>query len=1214
MSDRASEVISEEDKQHLVKHLLDEVTKGISGRDGADLVDLAPARSIFAGVLQPRWDHTQSAQLASAPAGTAIGIDFRVVPSAVTRPIRLRIRARWSVYYPVFPSWEQVVRSSEGQLATGPEGAQSDDSTDETSAEFGNESQSAATTTTGEELPAAEDNGTIVPSDHASTSGRVILPRVFRRHDVRLDDVEIVVAPGEAEIAREDINREIAQAKAAMRADARMWRHLADPAKNERDLGDSLTITNRASYEAALRAVRGAPVTLPSWDLTLAVDSSADAGRPDATRIRVLLSNVTPAREDQPTSKDPGKADLIEPDVGLQERAIFDTQMWVQVEEGAILPFDFLLAPSDYRTKPQMPAKGINCVAVVDDASSSLLRTEALPLFKQPLYRTRADLEARFDTLASDTFASELRRIEFEMEAYLRKWDEYLEHSASSTLTKSGREACALDREQFSMELQRYRLGISALERDRRLADAFRLMNEAFARLGNASNDGIHAWRLFQIGFIVSQLPSLAARETPRRGGGDFAEAVHAAHDEVGILWFPTGGGKTEAYLGLISVALLYDRLRGKTRGVTAWMRFPLRMLSLQQLERLARVIAALEVLRSQTAQLAIGDPFAIGYFVGDSVTPNSISEDEMKRLERDKNYREEKRLLRRCPFCRGAVEIVPRRKDWRLAHVCTNAECFSHTSESLGPYKASLPVCIVDNEIYRYLPSVLVGTVDKLAIIGRSRHFAHFIKGVSQRCPEHGYTSYDECIERWIGCRKKKRELHRLPPARDPGVTILIQDELHLLRAELGVFNGHYEGLLRYLGARVHMPPKVLAATATIEAYDTHAFHVYLSRARRFPQPSWQQGESFYATSTPLVERRHYLGVRCHTRAVEDLVLHLLAHYQRAVRRLLTNPRRAALIMGREDLSDAAVQDTLRLYDLSLVYVNRKAAGGSVQDKLSRVERFLAPESLGEITSRLLTGDQTIEEIGDAIDRIALERKDTGEPRLDVVIATNLISHGVDLERINMMAVAGVPSHYAEYVQASSRAARSHPGIIFVCFMGRDPRETSQYEFFPAMHQHMDRLIEAVAVNRFASFAPRKTVPGLLAGVLLCDQSPDLYATGKIGKPLDHVPTLKIALGQAAGSTGMVGGVVSEDSLRSAIEQIIGVDVVHPPASPAQVANVKARVAEVTEDLFDQIGRGLDQQLKDILKPITSFRDVDEGIDFGSVDSSNLVTRLRAK
>src|SRR5207247_414455 len=194
-------------------------------------------------------------------------------------------------------------------------------------------------------------------------------------------------------------------------------------------------------------------------------------------------------------------------------------------------------------------------------------------------------------------------------------------------------------------------------------SDAFRLMNRTFGRLAGASGGKVKAWRLFQLGFIVSQLPSLAVRELSAESSGEYAQRLRDGLAAVGVLWFPTGGGKTEAYLGLISVALLYDRLRGKTRGVTAWMRFPLRMLSLQQLERLSRVIAALNELRAEETRLGVGDPFAIGYYVGNDVTPNSVSEDDMKSYEKNATLREEIRLLRSCPFCGSAVLIEPRRQ-----------------------------------------------------------------------------------------------------------------------------------------------------------------------------------------------------------------------------------------------------------------------------------------------------------------------------------------------------------------------------------------------------------------------------------------------------------------------------------------------------------------------------------------------------------------------
>lgn len=1179
--------ISEDDKQRLVDHLMDRVVVGISGRDGRDLVDVLPSRAIFAGVLQPlRASETQAARAgvnaSDAPVGTSLGVDFRIKCEPQTGTVKLRLSARWSVYFPIFPAYAETKKAN--LILSGVE-----EDTFRANADAVDE----------EETAEAESDDKSQPAN----SGAVVLPRKWRRAN-SAPTVVAVELPRDRSASFEDLGRteiQVAMEKlaASITADPELWRYLGEAAERSRTLGDLSVLGTEESYKKALTSARQ-PASLPPWSAKIFVESTPEPEEPGIIRVRVLFANTTPEGIDIP-------------DPGLEQRQFFDSGLTIEIEGGDLVPFNFWLAPKDYRSDPKLPAKGVNCTAFWDE-QSRLLRTETLPVFRQPLYRTREVFEVRFEQLDSDTLMDELEKVADEMQKYLQEWDEFLRNTASSLFEPDEIEACRKDRNEFQLEVERFRLGIAILCSDSRIHQAFRLMNRVFGRLAAKSGGKVRAWRLFQVGFIVSQLPALAVRELASSDNSDYARSLRSALDEVAILWFPTGGGKTEAYLGLIAVALLYDRLRGKSRGVCAWMRFPLRMLSLQQMERLARVIAALNQLRAEESAVAAGDPFAVGYFVGDANTPNSLSEDDMRRYEQSKNLRGEVRLLRKCPFCSSPVEVKPLRHNWRLAHVCSNMTCFSNISSALGEYKGSLPVCIVDNEIYRYLPCVLVGTVDKLAIVARNRYFAHLVRGAKQRCVKHGYTSYDECIERWSGCKSSKKDLEKLAAINDPGISLLIQDELHLLRAELGVFNGHYEGLLRYLGERAHLRPKVLAATATIEAYDTQAFHIYLSRARRYPQPAWRQGESFYATSLPPKHRRSYVGVFGHTRGIEEPTLRAIELYQSEIRRLFGAPRSAATIMQREDADDDVIVDTLRLYDLSLCYVNRKSTGGSIIDKLVQVERKMETEGLGTLKTQLLTGDQTIDEIGAALDRIEAERADTGNPRLSVVAATNLISHGVDLERINMMVVCGMPSHYAEYVQSSSRAARSHPGLVFVCFKARDPRETSQYEFFTGMHEHMDRLIEAVAVNRFASFAPRKTVPGLIAGVLLCDITPDLYGT-QITKPLDHVPTLQIALGRAAApQKGTQANCVNEAYIRDAITKIIGVDAVRPPASRSQIENLRKRVDEVVDDQMGAIGRTIESQLKVVLDPITSFRDVDEGIDFGSIDSAGFVTRLRSR
>ena len=230
-------------------------------------------------------------------------------------------------------------------------------------------------------------------------------------------------------------------------------------------------------------------------------------------------------------------------------------------------------------------------------------------------------------------------------------------------------------------------------------------------------------------------------------------------------------------------------------------------------------------------------------------------------------------RQLLKCPHCGAKVEVNWLPSSWRLAHVCTNPDCFSNTELSRGENRGSLPIYVVDEEIYRYLPSVLVGTIDKLAWAVTCREFANLTAGVEFRCPEHGYFQYDKCIEKT--CQVSSRRYQRCAPSIDPGLTFLVQDRLHLLSAELGVFAGHYEGLLQVvLGEDGRLPPKVLAATATIEAYDNQAFQIYLKGAERYPESGWLAGESFYATSTPSQYRRSYVGVLGHTRSLEDVVL----------------------------------------------------------------------------------------------------------------------------------------------------------------------------------------------------------------------------------------------------------------------------------------------------------------------------------------------------
>jgi len=504
----------------------------------------------------------------------------------------------------------------------------------------------------------------------------------------------------------------------------------------------------------------------------------------------------------------------------------------------------------------------------------------------------------------------------------------------------------------------------------------------------------------------------------------------------------------------------------------------------------------------------------------------------------------------------------------------------------------------VVDNEIYRHRPSVLVGTVDKLAVLGFQKLFSHLISSTAMSCSQHGYVSFGSCTV--PDCNVKPRDYARLPPEEDPAPSLLIQDELHLLKEELGTFNAHYEGFLGRIPRKMgHRPPKVLAATATIENYENQAFHLYLKHANRFPVPSWQEGESFFATSTPREYRRLYAGVLTHHRNAEDATLKMLAVYHDTVEWMKANPNEAITELGLpEQTPEEEFLSFLRFHDLSLVYVNRKSTGGNIQYRLDEVVSPLLPRPLN---AQLLTGDNSMADVREVIEQVEREKDESQpdpheKPRLDSIIATSLISHGVDLERLNFMSIVGMPPRMAEYIQASSRAARSHAGLIMVAFRRQRVRERSQYHYFLPNHRHLDRLVEPVPINRFSSFATKRTIPGLLSGLLLNYYSQQLYGLGKIKRALMDVRSLQEAISQ---------GHISKDEVLNEVRAIIGVDDDRIPE--IQQRFLDEGVREAVEENWMRIQRSLDKNLTEALSPLLSFRDVDETIDFVAEDAASM-------
>jgi hypothetical protein len=732
--------------------------------------------------------------------------------------------------------------------------------------------------------------------------------------------------------------------------------------------------------------------------------------------------------------------------------------------------------PASFRYDRRMYGVGINShVEGSVSGNEIILTTDSTPTKRINRLEPQKvkDAEPRFDSLAKDQIPILNRILD------RHQWRKKIE-SLGNEVERRDAEAA---RQDFASEIARFERGINLLA-DKRYPNvrrAFSLMNRAMEKASRGKYDG---WRLFQIIFIVSQLPGLAAREYP--------ELEISDDDRVEILWFAAGGGKTEGFLGLILFQAFFDRLRGKIFGVTAFVRFPLRLLAFQQLRRLARALAAAEELRA--SESLGGARFSIGDFVGGNVTPNSISESDHKRFVAngvDKRYQR----IFECPFCDSPVNLDYDKEIRLIKHVCSNARC---------QHKDKLPVYIVDTDIYRFLPTVIVSTVDKIALFGFNQRFANIFGRFDFICYKHGASfnninKTDCSAAKAFGEGKRPDKCEGKPisygPFPDPSPALLIQDELHLLSEDLGAFDAHYETavmqLFRSLG---HKPWKIIAATATIEEYDQHAAQLYLKRARQFPSPGPEVYESFYYRQEPDKIGRIFVGIlgigRKHTPSVMRALSTIYYELQRARDLVASNINDAVSRYSTSPLSRKEFEQLIFLYELPLTYVLTRKGSDQVAEAIeTRVKKDLQELSPthGELKIEMFNSGVDISEMAETMHQISSSTPD-GNPadRLRGLVTTNIIGHGVDVDRFNIIVFAGFTRLVAEYIQASARVGRTYPGISVFVVTPQNERDRSIFDRFAKFHEYLDRLVDPSAIIRWTEPALQRTIPGLLAGYLM--------------------------------------------------------------------------------------------------------------------------------
>jgi transcription elongation factor Elf1 len=757
----------------------------------------------------------------------------------------------------------------------------------------------------------------------------------------------------------------------------------------------------------------------------------------------------------------------------LQDLSLYDTKMSVTVDSPALRPQKLGFAADDcrYTERATVSGRGRGCVARAGNAANIVI-AETLPVHTQYDAKSAEPVDISFSNLAAN-WATTLPALGAEMRAFHRGWD------FGAVGNESEREQIERLRDQFEAEVMRFELGLDLLRADPNLARAFELANSAFL----ASRGPAAKWRLFQLVFIVSELAALAGRENPND------PRLREELDAVDVLWFPTGGGKTEAYFGLIIAGLFYDRMRGKERGTSAWLLFPLRMLSVQQLSRVNEILHHAEALRA-TENIA-GDPFTLGYFVGAGNTPNRLAYpdangwwpglSEFARLSQ--RERDARRLVGACPSCdsKNSVGLECDRTDQRLLHICRNC---GHT----------LAIHASDDEVARYQSTVIVSTVDKICAFARNGQLTAINRGPRMRCPQHGWYTHRTCIAK--DCSTDPAT-HVAPTGfKDPTPALWVQDELHLVREVLGVFAAHYHTLLAELARGAgNQAPKVIAATATIEQFEDQLSQVYGRRPRMFPTGGGTLERSFYTALTDDV-RRIYLGVLPAGGGTVkvDLAGVVTARIIEHIHRLTDDPTPLLAAMAAAGVTLTVAEARARLFDyeLALAYVNSKAHGVAILDDLNRVSEGFINSGADKVTSDYVTGETPLGELAALIASIQDSNAATSRAdRIRGLVGTSVVSHGVDLDRLNFEILAGMPPSYAQYIQATARAGRSHVGLVIDIFDRVNRRETSMYQSFFTTHAALERMVEPVPVNRFASRAVERTLPGIVCA-LLWDETRD--------------------------------------------------------------------------------------------------------------------------
>jgi hypothetical protein len=666
----------------------------------------------------------------------------------------------------------------------------------------------------------------------------------------------------------------------------------------------------------------------------------------------------------------------------------------------------------------------------------------------------------------------------------------------------------------------------------RRTADDSESIDDALSAI-QAKGDEAASWRHFQLAFILLQIPALTDPAHPFRSGD-------AANVE--LLFFPTGGGKTEAYLGLAAYTFAIRRLQGKVEsaegvldgrdGVAVLMRYTLRLLTSQQFQRATALVCAAELIRQEDPSTWGEKPFTIGLWVGTAVSPKRF-EDAKTQVEEVKSGNTKPfgltvLQLQRCPWC--GTKIDPKR-DLHVARTAERIEVYCGERRGECPFSSegdadgSLPILTVDDEIYRHPPTFLLATVDKFARLAREGPAASLFGYVNELCPRHGYRHPDSvglCKGASHNAVKGGRQdypkvaVQHVDRLRPPD--LIIQDELHLITGALGTSVGVFENaidvLCSYRREGAVIRPLIVASTATVRNAEQQVQALYGRGVDMFPPQVLDVRDTYFSKEVPVTDEspgRKYLGVCAH-----------------GIRLTLAEIRisEVLLLAGQKLLDEAGAVADPYMTTVAYFSATRELAGmrryldddvttrvtGKTEPFPRRTNDFERLE-IGELTSRISSEDiatnldklslpfterwstkgrQKFFEDRDAARKAGKPELDWGTKPFDVVLATSMLQVGVDVPRLGLMLVVGQPKNTAEYIQASSRVGRdpSKPGLVLSLANWSRPRDMAHFEQFRHYHETFYAQVEALSVTPYSDTAMERGLMGVLVSIARVTQA----------------------------------------------------------------------------------------------------------------------------